>query len=191
MKKTKTISMILTAAITAGLFCAVLFAACTKGSSGGSNVTPANLCASVTCQNGGACSPSTGLCTCILNGGYSGTYCQTAYNDAFAGTWTGTTCNGNSGIYIITASSTNPFSLSFSVPFTFATCGTGFTANFIGTISNASQYVFSTNTYSVTDGCGNGYGINGVGEILGNTLQITFNIASATGVKQCTFTGTK
>ncbi len=69
MKKTKTISMILTAVITAGLFCTVLFTACSKSNS-------SDPCSGVTCQNGGSCSAG----SCICPTGWTGAYCQTAVN---------------------------------------------------------------------------------------------------------------
>lgn len=56
--------------MTAILFSAIIFSACTKSSN--NNTTP-DLCASITCQNGGAC--SSGVCTCPT--GYIGALCQT------------------------------------------------------------------------------------------------------------------
>lgn len=64
----KTMAMILTTVITAGLFSAVLFTACTKSSP--------NPCSGVACYNGGAC--VNGTCSCTT--GWTGTNCQTAVN---------------------------------------------------------------------------------------------------------------
>jgi hypothetical protein len=65
MKK-PTITMIATAVITAGLFSAVLFTACTKK----------NPCSGITCYNNGTCNG--GICSCPS--GWTGTNCQTSTN---------------------------------------------------------------------------------------------------------------
>lgn len=165
----------------ASLFSAVIFTACTKSSN-----TPPDPCASVSCQNGGTC--SNGICTCPT--GYKGSYCQTADNSAFAGTWNGSNCSGATS-YTLTASNTDPSQLTLSLFLTFNPCGSTYTAHFIGTISSASPNVFSTNTISVNDGCGNIYALNAVGSLIGNTLTITFNIGENSVVSQCVFTGVK
>ena len=174
MKNTR---FILTALVVASLFSAVLFTACTKSSS-----TP-NPCASVSCQNGGTC--SNGTCTCPT--GYTDSYCQTPVNAAFAGNWIGSNCNGAANYTLF--ASPDPSQLTFSLPLTFSSCGTTYTAHFTATIVSTS--VFSTNTISVNDGCGNIYSLNGTGSLIGGTLKITFNIANNSTVTQCVFTGTK
>ena len=63
--------ILLTALLTLGLFCAVLYVSCTKGP-----------CVGISCQYGGTC--INGNCTCPT--GFTGKYCQ---NLSLIGTWSG------------------------------------------------------------------------------------------------------
>jgi hypothetical protein len=176
MKTTRTI--LLTAVITATLFCATLFTACTKTDS-----TPPDLCTGVTCLHGGSC--YNGICSCPS--GYTGTYCEAAYNSAFAGVWNGTNCNGNAE-YAITSPLSDPYSMTIPVPLYFSTaCGGTYTVYLSGTATSAT--LFSTNTVTVSTVCGS-VSINAVGQLTGNTLRLTLNLATNSGVQQCVFTGT-
>jgi hypothetical protein len=64
--------VLITATITLGIFCSVLYISCNK-----------SKCGSTTCQNGGTCSGT----VCICPEGYSGNGCQTGWSDEFIGTY--------------------------------------------------------------------------------------------------------
>ncbi len=149
----------------------IVYSSCTK-----------DPCSGVTCLNGGACGG--GTCDCPV--GYSGTQCQTPFNETVAGRYTGTDCDGSAS-YTITAGNA-PSGIQMELAVTGGSCAT--TLYLHGTADATSDVlVFPSTVYY--DGCGNSIVIGISGAVNNNSITLNFNVGYQGTVTTCVFSGTK
>lgn len=157
-------SILFASFVTIGVFSTVVFSSCDP-----------DPCKDIVCANGGTCTDG----TCACPAGYEGTLCETLSRDKFIGVYNGTeTCTVGSDTYAITITA-NSDKIKFNIQNLY---NQSFTA-----IASASNNTFSIPNQTV----GAGVTAVGSGNIVGNTITITYTINDGTLSNTCTFTGTK
>jgi hypothetical protein len=136
-------------------------------------------CEDVTCENSGTPTEDGDNCTCVCGTNYEGTKCETLVRAKFIGSFNGTeACTSGNDTYAVTV-----------------TAGSGDGDVIIGNLYNAGFFVNAT--VNATGGltiASQSFGtgtVSGSATISGNTLTVTYTVASGGLSDSCTGTYTK